>query len=72
MVRLTFKLSDRGTVEVDISQPLPLETLIQQYAVTAKVDLGGYIAVRNGKVISADTLVAASDEIDIFPALSGG
>ncbi len=72
MVRITFKLSDTGTVEVEMPQPLQLKTLMQQYAVTAKTELGGYIAVRNGKVIAADTLVKDNDEIDIFPALSGG
>ena len=72
MVKITFKLSDRGTVEVDISQPQQLNTLMQHYAVTAKFDLGGYIAVRNGKVISADTLVEDGDEIDVYPAISGG
>ncbi|MEE4242358.1 MAG: MoaD/ThiS family protein [Desulfopila sp.] len=72
MVKITFKLSDRGTVELDIPHALELKALIDQYSVTAKTDLGGYIAVRNGKVISAETLVEDNDEIDIFPAISGG
>lgn len=45
-----------------------LETCASEYGVQKT----GIIAVRNGKVLSADDLVAAGDVIDVFPAISGG
>ncbi len=72
MVKVTFKLSDAGTVNLDINKPEPLHNIIKKSAKMAGVMLGGYIAVRNDKVITADGLVEPDDEIDVFPAISGG
>ncbi|MBM9602619.1 MoaD/ThiS family protein [Desulfopila inferna] len=72
MVTVIFKLSAAGVVELKLTQPQSLETVLQKCAETAKIELGGFIAIRNGKVITAETLVTENDTIDVFPALSGG
>ena len=72
MVKVTFKLSDAGTVNIEIDQPEKFDKVIKRSAQLADVELGGFIAVRNGKVITADDLVEQNDEIDVFPAISGG
>lgn len=41
-------------------------------AAKATIQLGGIIAIRNGSVIQKSDLVENGDEIDIFPAISGG
>lgn len=72
MVKVNFKLSEAGTVSLNIDVPERLDDVLSQCAVQAGVDLGGYIAVRKGKVITGDELIHDSDEIDVFPAISGG
>jgi len=72
MVKVTFKLSDAGTVNLEIDQPVKFDEVLKKSALKANVELGGFIAVRNGKVITADDFVEQNDEIDVFPAISGG
>lgn len=72
MVKVTFKLSDTGTVSLDIAQPEKLGNIIKKAAIIAGVKLGGFIAVRNDKVVTTDGLIGPDDEIDVFPAISGG
>jgi sulfur carrier protein ThiS len=72
MVTVTFKLSDIGAVELELTMPQRLDIVLQQCAEIADVELGGFIAIRNGRVITAETLVEENDNIVIFPALSGG
>ena len=71
MVTLHFKLSELGTVTVEIGRPVRLAELLQQ-AAGGKTDSGSCIATRGGKVIGAETLIADGDEVTLFPALSGG
>jgi sulfur carrier protein ThiS len=72
MVKVTFKLSDAGTVNLEIDQPVKFDKVKERAAQIAGIQLGGCIAVRNGKVITAGDLIEQNDEIDVFPAISGG
>ncbi len=72
MVKITFKMSDLGTVEVELDQARQLSQLLEEIYLNAGEKMGGIIAVRDGKVINFDDLVEVDDEITIFPALSGG
>jgi sulfur carrier protein ThiS len=36
------------------------------------IEIGGVIAIRQGQVITKNSIVEDGDEIDIFPAISGG
>ncbi|MGB3213120.1 MAG: hypothetical protein WBB19_20625 [Desulforhopalus sp.] len=72
MVSVNFKLTDIGRIEVSLGKHEPLSTVIQRCAAQAGIDLGGIIAIRRGKVLKKSDLVEDRDEIDVFPALSGG
>lgn len=72
MVTVCFRLTDAGEVEVHIAESKSLEWVLKKSAAQAGVKLGGVIAIRNGKVITPDTLISDGDKIEVFPALSGG
>jgi len=72
MVTLTFKLSEIGTVSLDVDESVPFSRVLQLCAQKTGVEIGGVIAVRNGRLISGKDLVHSGDQVDVFPALSGG
>ena len=72
MVLINFKLTNKDKVTLEISAPEKLSHLLPIAAQKAGVKLGGFIAIRNGKVITKEHLIETSDEINIFPAISGG
>ncbi len=72
MVTIYFKLTDTGTVQLDVSGPESLESLLERCEAGSGLELGGFIAVRKNRIITGKDLVEDFDEIDIFPALSGG
>jgi sulfur carrier protein ThiS len=72
MVKVDFRLTDTGEVEVEVNEAKTLEWLLKKSAAQVGIELGGVIAIRNGKVITADTLIDDGDRIEVFPALSGG
>lgn len=72
MVTLHFKLSELGSVTLDIDQPEQLASLVQRCAAGSDNDPGGYIAVRNGRVLKGDSLIEDEDTVTILPAISGG
>lgn len=72
MVIFNFKLMERGEVCFHLSSPERLDVVLRKYAGAEGVNLGSYIAVRDGKVVSGKTLVSDGDMVDIFPAISGG
>lgn len=72
MVVVHFRLTEAGRVEIEIARPERLEDILLKCAAKAKIQLGGIIAIRNGSVIQRSDLVESGDEIDIFPAISGG
>lgn len=72
MVTVNFKLTDIGRIEVSIEKHETLAIVLQQCTVQAGVELGGIIAIREGKVLKKSDLVGDGDEIDVFPAISGG
>lgn len=69
---VNFKLSEAGSVSLGIDGHIQLEEVLQRCATKAGLELGGYIAIRSRRVISSGTLIGNEDEIDVFPAISGG
>ena len=67
-----FRLTGRGKIQFSLSKPEKLDTVLHQCAAEGGIRLGGYIAVRKGTVIASSNLIEDGDEIDIFPAISGG
>jgi len=72
VVSVNFKLTDIGRIEVRLEKCETLATVLQQCAAQAGVEFGGTIAIRSGRVLKEDDLVEDLDEIDVFPAISGG
>jgi len=72
VVTFNFRLTGRGKVQFPLSKPEKLDTVLKQCAAGEGIRLGGYIAIRKGAVIASSNLIADGDEIDIFPAISGG
>jgi sulfur carrier protein ThiS len=72
MVTVNFKLSDIGRIEVNSEKQETLATVLRQCTAQAGIELGGIIAIRKGKVLKKSDLVEDGDEIDVFPAISGG
>jgi sulfur carrier protein ThiS len=72
MVTVCFRLTDTGEMEIDVAGSKTFEWVLNTCATQARVKFGGVIAIRNGKVITAETLIHDGDTIEVFPALSGG
>lgn len=72
MVTVIFKLSEAGSVELTLSGPQTLQAVLENAAVQAGIQLGGFIAIRDGKVLTAEKIVDVDDVIEVFPAISGG
>lgn len=72
MVTVNFKLFEIGRIEVSIEKHETLATLLRHCTAQAGIELGGIIAIRKGKVLKKNDLVEDGDEIDVFPAISGG
>jgi len=72
MVTIRFKLSEAEPVRLELDRPVELEKVLPRAAALANVELGGYIAIRNGEVITSAGTVGPDDVIEVFPALSGG
>ncbi len=72
MVKVNFKLSDLDSVSLTIIESEKLKDLLERVSQKYGVELGDFIAIRGGKVITKDDLVLDNDEIDLFPAISGG
>ncbi len=69
---MIFKLSEAGSVELTLSGPQTLQAVLENAAVQAGIQLGGFIAIRDGKVLTAEKMVDVDDVIEVFPAISGG
>lgn len=72
MVKLFFKMREVGSVELKLDSPATLQDVLELGAKQAGIELGSYIAVQKGKVVPATEIIQGEEEIDIFPALSGG
>ena len=72
MVIVNFKLSEIGRMEVSVEKCETLATVLRQCTAQAGFELGGIIAIRQGTVLKKSDLVGDGDEIDVFPAISGG
>ena len=73
MVKLNFKLSDLKSLEIEIVKPETLAHVLALYRERTSIDdIGGFIATRNSRMITLNQIVEDGDEINIFPAISGG
>ncbi len=75
MVTLRFKLMDIGLREVRIAGPLSFAEILQlaqSESVGSCLTCNDIIAVRKNRIVRGDDLVEDGDEVDIFPAISGG
>lgn len=72
MARITIKYSSVGTIEVPVEEGELFSSLFQRCASFVQEDLSNTIAVTDGRVLKNNDPVFDSDEIIIFPALSGG
>lgn len=72
MVTVIFRLSEVGRVELTLSVSERWESVLQRCRVQTGVDPGAVIAVRRGTVLGKDDLVEDGDDVDVFPAISGG
>jgi len=72
LVTLKFKLSDRDDLVVSLSETETLGDLLSRVSRETGTELGGVIAVRQGKVMARSQIVEDQDIIEIYPAISGG
>jgi len=72
MVTIHFRLTDTGRLQIPVEKPETLSAVLRQCTAQADFEPGGMIAIRKGRVLKESDLVQDGDEIDIFPALSGG
>ena len=72
MVTLIFKLLERDKEHLSLSKPEKFDTVLSRCSAGEELLRGGYIAVREGKVITGKSLIEDGDTIHIFPPLSGG
>jgi molybdopterin converting factor small subunit len=72
MVAVIFRLSETGRVEFPLAEDQPWSMVLQRCRTQTGVDPGAVIAVRRGTVLGKDDLVQDGDEVDVFPAISGG
>ena len=72
MVTIHFRLTDIGRLDVHVEKPETLTAVLRLCTAQADFAPGGIIAICKGRVLKESDLVQDGDEIDIFPALSGG
>lgn len=72
MVTVNFKLSDKGTMKLDVSKPESFTSILERCVTCPEREVGAFIAVRDNRVIAGEDIILDFDEIDVFPALSGG
>jgi molybdopterin converting factor small subunit len=72
MVAVTFRLSEVGRLEFPLAEAEPWDAVLQRCKAQTGVDPGAVISVRRGAVLGKDDLILDGDEVDVFPAISGG
>lgn len=72
MVILDFRLSQVGRVDFSLAVPLPLSELLARAAAENGAKIGGTMVIRRGRLLGQEDLIYDGDELDIYPALSGG
>jgi sulfur carrier protein ThiS len=72
VVTLNFKLSDVGSMQLESTVPVKFEKILNQCIARTASECGEVLAIRNGKVLTSQDIVAESDVIDVYPAISGG
>lgn len=72
MVTIHFRLRELDAVELTLTTPQPLADILAQCSAKVGIELGGVITVRDGQVLTAQSLVEDGDELEVFPAISGG
>jgi hypothetical protein len=72
VVILHFKLSPLGRIDLNLTAPLSLTDLLARAADQNGVKIGGTMVVRRGRLLGQGDLIYDGDELEIYPALSGG
>lgn len=72
MVIVNFRLSEIGRMEIPLTGQEKWEILAGRCATQAGVELGSILAIRKGTLLRGHDLIGDGDEIDVYPALSGG
>lgn len=72
MVIINFKMTDIGRVKVAVEKQQPLSMVLLQCSNLTGTEIGDVIAIRQGQVITKNSIVEDGDVIDVFPAISGG
>ncbi len=72
MVKINFKLSDIGPMEIQIKKPETLDHVLTLCREQTSIDIGEFIGIRNSRVITREQIVESGDEINICPAITGG
>jgi molybdopterin converting factor small subunit len=72
MVVVNFKLSALGRVETALQGVQTWRELLLHSSASDTLTPEGVIALRRNQILSPGDLVRDGDEIDVFPALSGG
>lgn len=72
MVTVHLKYTEVGVIEIPLSSPRRLSSILDECTKLTGVEFGGVIAVCNNKVIQPVDSVKDGDIVKVFPALSGG
>ena len=72
MVAITFRLSEIGRIEIPLAGSEKWKAVIDRCTTLTGVEPGAILAVRKGTVLRGQDIVEDGDEIDVFPAISGG
>jgi len=72
VVMIHFKMSLLGRVSVTLAEPESWADVLVRCPGNIDSTPDNVIAVRRGSILSPDDMIEKNDEIDVFPALSGG
>lgn len=72
MVIIHFKLSELGTIDINLDSSEEWRVLLSRCPGNNSLGPDNVLAVRDGSVLKAQDLIHEGDVIDVFPALSGG
>jgi molybdopterin converting factor small subunit len=72
MVEVHFKLIGLGSMRFDLAEPLSWGQLLELCRSGRELEQRGMLAVRDGRILNPDDLVADGDVVQVFPAISGG
>ncbi|WP_176761019.1 MoaD/ThiS family protein [Desulforhopalus singaporensis] len=72
MVKINFKLIEPGMVELELDCPTSWEEVFSRCVQDSGLRTKSVLAIRRGAVLRPDDRIEDGDQIEVFPALSGG